>query len=100
MYAQLVHCGTTAERRAEMQRLIGDQLMPALSRDPAFIGTLNLAHPTEGDEMLIVLWSSREDAGRPLSSRSLDLRQALAGIAAIANDSEPRPLVWDVNARV
>jgi hypothetical protein len=100
MYAQLVHCGTTPERRAEMDRLIRDRLMPALASDPAFAGTLNLAHPTDGEAMLIVLWISAEQQERSPVARSLEIRQALAAIAAIASDHEPRPLVWDVNARV
>jgi hypothetical protein len=100
MYAQLVHCGTTSDRQAEMDRIICDRLMPALVGDPAFVGTLNLAQPTEGEAMLIVLWISAEQAARPLSSHSLELRQALASIAALAVEHEPRPLVWEVNARV
>ena len=100
MYAQLIHCGTTPDRRAELDRVIRDRLMPALLGDPGFVGTLNLARPTEDDAMLIVLWISREHAAGPLSSRSLALRRALAAIAALANDSAPRPLVWEVDARV
>jgi hypothetical protein len=100
MYAQLIHCGTTPERQAEMDQLICGRLMPALMRDPAFVGTLNLAQPTEGEAMLIVLWISAEQAARPLSLHSLELRHVLASIAALAVEHEPRPMVWEVNARV
>jgi hypothetical protein len=100
MYAQLVHCGTTPDRQAEMEKVICDRLMPALMLDPAFVGTLNLAHPTDGEAMLIVLWLSAEQAARPLSLHGLELRQALASIAALAVEHEPRPMVWQVDARV
>jgi hypothetical protein len=49
---------------------------------------------------VIVLWISAEQAERSPVAHSLEIRQALAAIAAIACDREPRPLVWDVNARV
>jgi hypothetical protein len=100
MYAQLIHCGTTPDRRAELDRVIRDRLMPALIADPGFVGTLNLARPTADDAMLIILWISREHAARPLSTRSLQLRRALAAITALANESERRPQVWEVAAQV
>jgi hypothetical protein len=100
MYAQLIHCGTTPDRRSELDRVIRDRLLPALLADPGFVGTLNLARPTEDDAMLIVLWISREHAARPLSTRSLELRRALAAITALANECEERPLVWEFAAQV
>jgi hypothetical protein len=74
----------------------------AISRntDPAFVGRLSLAQPAQDDALLIVLWISAGQAARPLSAHSLELQHALTAIAAIASDSEPRHLVWEVNARV
>jgi hypothetical protein len=77
-----------------------DRLVPALTRGPASAGTLNLAHPTDGEAMLVVLWISAEQAERSPGARSLEIGQALAAIAAIASDHEPRPLDWDTHARI
>ncbi len=45
MYAQLIEGGTTPQRRAEMDRIVTEELVPALKHEPgysgAFTGTRN-----------------------------------------------------------
>ena len=43
MYAQLIEGGTTPERRAETDRIVTDELIPALEAEPGYGGAMNLA---------------------------------------------------------
>ena len=42
MYAQLVEGGTTPDRRTQMDRIVTDEMVPALQDEPGFAGALNL----------------------------------------------------------
>ena len=78
MYAQLVPCGTAVEERSELERLIADQMIPALRQEPGFAGAWNLVDGTTGSAMLIVLWESAEQARRPREAYGPAYRRALA----------------------
>src|SRR3954452_4512392 len=67
MYAQLIEGGTTPERRTEMDRIVTDQMVPALHAEPGFAGALNLVDRDSGDALMVVLWESEAHARRPLS---------------------------------
>src|SRR4051812_33191618 len=56
MHAQLIEGGTTPQRREQMDRIVTDQLLPALHAEPGFAGALNLVDRGNGDAMMIVLW--------------------------------------------
>ena len=100
MYAQLVPCGTALERRRELERLIADQMIPALRQEPGFAGAWNLVDGTTGSAMLIVLWESAEQARRPREAYGPACQCAFASLAAVANcDSRPAS-VWEVGARI
>jgi hypothetical protein len=49
MYAQLIEGGTTPERRAEMDRIVTDELVPALGAEQGFAGALNLVDRESGN---------------------------------------------------
>jgi hypothetical protein len=55
MYAQLIEGGTTPDRRAEMDRLVSDEMVPTLKAEPGFAGALNLVD-RDSKAMMIVLW--------------------------------------------
>ena len=38
MYAQLIEGGTTPQRRAEMDRIVTEELVPALKHEPGYSG--------------------------------------------------------------
>jgi hypothetical protein len=100
MYAQLVPCGTAFDRRREVERLIADQVIPALRPEPGFAGAWNLVDATTGSAMLIVLWESAEQARRPSEAYGAAYERALASLAAIRHyDSRPSS-VWEVGERV
>ena len=42
MYAQVVQGGTTLEQRPEMDRIVVEELIPALQQEPGFQGAMNL----------------------------------------------------------
>ena len=64
MYAQLIEGGTTPERRAEMDRIVTDEMIPALAAEPGFAGALNLVDRDSGNAMMIVLWETEAQARR------------------------------------
>jgi hypothetical protein len=99
MYAQLIEGGTTPERRAAMDRLVTDEMVPALEDEPGFAGALNLVDRDSGEAMMIVLWETEAQAGRALAEYGGAFLKALAGIAAISTGTRRPISVWRVNAR-
>jgi hypothetical protein len=100
VYAQLIRGGTTPERRAELDRLVGDRLIPALEEEPGFAGALNLVDRETGDAMLVILWDSAEQALRPLGDYGSRFLTAFLNAALISTANHQPPSVWEVNTRV
>ena len=99
MYAQLIEGGTSPDRRPEMDRLVTDEMVPALEAEPGFAGALNLVDRDSGNAMMIVLWDSEVQARRPLADYGSAFLKALAGVAAISTGTRRPISVWQVNAR-
>jgi hypothetical protein len=98
MYAQLVQGGTTPERRAEMDAIVHEELIPALEQEPGYAGAMNLVDRGNGNALMIVLWETEEQANRPLPEYAPAFLRALASIAAISTGNRQPIGVWDVNA--
>jgi hypothetical protein len=99
MYAQLIEGGTAAERRGDMDRLVTDEMIPALETEPGYAGALNLVDRDSGNAMMIVLWDTEAQARRALADYGAAFLKALAGIAAISTGTRRPISVWHVNAR-
>jgi hypothetical protein len=99
MYAQLVQGGTTPEKRTQMDRIVTDELVPALNDEPGFAGALNLVDRDTGNAMMIILWETADQANRALSDYGQRFLKALADIAAISTGTRAPISVWEVNAR-
>ncbi|HEY1369258.1 MAG TPA: hypothetical protein VGF23_19190 [Gaiellaceae bacterium] len=99
MYAQLVQGGTTPEKRMQMDRIVTDELVPALNEEPGFAGALNLVDRESGNAMMIILWETADQANRALSDYGQRFLKALANIAAISTGTRAPISVWEVNAR-
>ena len=99
MYAQLIEGGTTPERRGDMDRLVTDEMIPALEAEPGYAGALNLVDRDSGNAMMIVLWDTEAQARRALADYGGAFLKALAGIAAISTGTRRPISVWHVNAR-
>jgi hypothetical protein len=99
MYAQLIEGGTTPARRTDMDRIVTDELVPALEAEPGYAGALNLVDRDSGDAMMIVLWDTEPQARRALSEYGGAFLKALANIAAITTGTRRPISVWEVNAR-
>jgi hypothetical protein len=98
MYAQLVQGGTTPDRRAEMDAIVHEDLIPALEQEPGYAGAMNLVDRVSGDALMIVLWETEKQANRPLPEYGPAFLRALAAIAAISTGQRQPISVWDVNA--
>jgi hypothetical protein len=100
MYAQLVQGGTTPDNRKEMDRIVNEDLVPALKDEPGFSGALNLVDRGTGNALMLILWQTAEQANRPLKDYGQRFLQALASIAAISTGNRSPISVWEVNAQV
>jgi hypothetical protein len=99
MYAQLIEGGTTPTRRADMDRIVTDEMVPALQSEPGFAGALNLVDRDSGDAMMIVLWETDAQARRALPEYGSSFLKALAAVAGISTGTRRPISVWEVNAR-
>jgi hypothetical protein len=99
MYAQLIEGGTTPTHRDAMDRIVTDELIPALDAEPGFSGALNIVDRESGNAMMIVLWQTEAQARRALGEYGSAFLKALAGIAAISTGTRNPISVWEVNAR-
>jgi hypothetical protein len=99
MHAQVIEGGTTPERRGDMDRIVTDELLPALQAEPGFTGALNLVDRDTGDALMIIVWDDETQARRPLADYGNAFLKALANIAAISTGTRRPISVWDVNAR-
>ena len=61
-----------------MDRLVTDEMVPALAAEPGFAGALNLVDRDSGDAMMIVLWDSEPQARRALAEYGGAFLKALA----------------------
>jgi hypothetical protein len=100
MHAQVIEGGTTPEQRDAMDRIVTDEMIPALEGEPGFAGALNIVDRASGNAMMIVLWQTEEQALRALPRYGAAFLKALAGIAAISTGTRRPISVWEVNARV
>src|SRR4029077_8188009 len=95
MYAQLVPCDTNPEKRREMERLVAERLIPALTGEPGSAGAWNLVDGATGVAMMIVLWETGEQARRALEEYGEPYREALASLSAITECGSPVASVWE-----
>jgi hypothetical protein len=99
MHAQVIQGGTTPELRTKMDRIVTDEMIPALRDEPGFAGALNVIDRASGDAMMIVLWETEAQARRELSEYGGAFLQALANVVAISTGNRRPMSVWEVNAR-
>ena len=100
MYAQLIEGGTTPGNRIAMDRIVTDEMLPALTAEPGYAGALNIVDRESGNAMMLVLWETEAQARRALPEYGAAFLNALAGIAAISTGTRSPISVWEVNARV
>jgi hypothetical protein len=99
VYAQVIEGGTTPDHRDAMDRIVTDEMIPALDAEPGFSGALNIVDRESGNAMMIVLWQTEAQARRALGEYGGAFLKALAGIAAISTGTRSPISVWEVNAR-
>jgi hypothetical protein len=100
MYAQLVQGGTTPDQRAVMDRIVTDEMIPALHEEPGFGGALNLVDRESGEALMIILCETADQARRPLNEYGQGFLRALASVAGISTGNREPIGIWEVNARV
>jgi hypothetical protein len=98
MYAQVIQGGAGIEQRAEMDRIVTDELIPALTGEPGYAGAMNLVDRHTGHALTIVLWEHEDQARRPLREYGAACLRALASITAISSGQRQPISIWDVNA--
>jgi len=99
MHAQVIEGGTTPQLRDKMDRIVTDEMLPALQAEPGFAGALNVVDRDSGDAMMIILWENEAQARRELSHYGGAFLKALANVAAITTGTRRPISIWEVNAR-
>lgn len=99
MFAQVIHGGTAAETREELNEFVKEELVPALQDEPGFAGTLSL-YDKHGEGMMIVLWDTKEQAALPPGERCAALQKALSGMLALSTRPDESATIWEVGAKV
>jgi hypothetical protein len=99
MYAQLIEGGTTPARRTDMDRIVTDELVPALQAEPGFTGALNLVDRETGNALMLILWETEAQARRALGEYGAAFLKALANITEISTGTRRPMSIWQVNAR-
>jgi hypothetical protein len=97
MYAQLIEGGTTPDRREEMDRIVTDEMVPALHAEPGFAGALNLVDRDSGNALMIVLWDDEAQAKRPLAQYGGAFLKSLASVMGISTGTRSPISYWEVN---
>ena len=100
MFAQLVEGGTSPELREEMDRIVREEMSPALAHEAGHAGALNLVNRDSGNALMLMLWESREHAEKPIRARGPAFLRALGSIAAISTGTRAPISLWEVNVRV
>jgi hypothetical protein len=72
--AKLSNRKTTEQTRTEMQRIVSDEVFPALREEPGFAGALSLVNSGTGEAVIILLWHSAEQAQRPLGDNGMNVQ--------------------------
>jgi hypothetical protein len=84
-----------AERSERLNRLIDDELLPALRTEVGFCGALSLVRGETREMLLLVFWETEKEAARavlPCLAALLDELGMTAGASAT-------PKIWEVGAR-
>jgi hypothetical protein len=82
-----------------MDRIVTDEMVPALHAEPGFAGAMNLVDRGSGNALMIILWDDAAQATRPLSDYGSAFLKARANVAAISTGTRAPISVWEVNAR-
>jgi hypothetical protein len=98
MFAQVIQGGTRPELRNEMDRIVREEMLPALQGEPGFVRALNLVDRESGRAMMIVLWDTEENAAIPSGRREPAFLRALAGIAHISTGQREPISLWEVGS--
>jgi len=94
VFAQLVEGGASRELRAEMDRVVHEEMLT----EPGYAGALNLVDRQTGNAMMITLWNTQKQAEPPIRERGEAFLRARGSIAAISS-GQRRPIsVSEVNA--
>jgi hypothetical protein len=99
MFAQLVEGGTSPELREEMDRIVREEMLPALEEEPGYAGAVNLVNRDTGNALMLMLWETREHAELPLRERGEKFLRALGSVMAISTGTRAPISLWEVNAR-
>lgn len=96
MFAQVIQAGVRTADRAELVRIVRENLVPALEREAGFGGALGMVEAGTGRAMMIALWELEEQASAPPKLRGESFRQALADVERLSDSDRGPVSVWVV----
>jgi hypothetical protein len=99
MYAQLIEMRLEPERFEVLERVVRNELVPALREQPGFCGALNLSGRERAETLLVLLWETEEDACLPLIERVASFATAFSTVSELLACGSCSVSVWEVDAR-
>jgi hypothetical protein len=99
VYAQVIRAAMSPCDRAEAERIVREDLVPALLAEDGFSGAVGMVEAGTGCAMMIAFWQREAQAAVPPADRGPRFRAAFADLDGLA--SGPRSIsVWEVGVEV
>ena len=99
MHAQIIEISLEPAPLEAVERLIRQELVPALREQPGFCGALNLTERARSEALLVLLWETEEDAARPLASWIARVKSPSAAMTELLALRPSSVTTWEVDAR-
>jgi quinol monooxygenase YgiN len=95
MFAQVIEAAWSPVDRAEVVRIVREDLIPALRNEEGFSGAVGMVEAGTGRAMMIAFWERKAQAVIPPAQRGPAFRAALADLEA--RSAQPRSIsTWEV----
>jgi hypothetical protein len=95
MFAQIIETALSSTERADVVRIVREELVPALRGEDGFSGAVGMVETGTGRTMVIAFWDREVQAATPPVDRGRAFRTVLAALQARA--TAPRSIsTWEV----
>jgi hypothetical protein len=99
VFAQVIETATGPAGRAEVVRIVRDELVPALCGEDGFSGAVGMVEAGTGRALMVAFWEHEAQAAVPPSGRGPAFRTALAALEA--RGGTPRSVsTWEVGVEL
>ena len=79
--------------------LVRERVLPVVRAIPGFRGYLALSDSERAETLLVLLWETEEEAGRPLGARVASFARVSSTLRELLASCSCSVTVWEVDAR-